>query len=467
MGWRIFQLDVKSAFLNDYLEKNVYVEQAMSFFFIKGQEEKLLKLKKTLYGLKQAPRAWNRCIDKYFQDNGFVRCQHEYALYVKKFNNSEILLVCLYVDDIIFIENNQNLFEDFNKVMSCEFEMTDIRLMSYYLGLEVKQMNNDIFVSQESYAKVLEKFKMFDCNPVNTPMEGSLKLSRFDSGEKEDPTLFKSLVGSLRYLTSTRPDIMYAVGVVCYFMESPTSTHMKTSKRILHYLKDTLDFDLFYSSSKEFKLMGICDSDFVGDVNDRKGTTSFVVVLLLGTQKSKPLLHSTCEAEYVVATSCTCQAIWLRRLLKEFNNNQEESTKIHIDNKSTQVLAKNLVFHERSTHRDTRYHFIKECIVKKEVELVHVKTQDQVANIFIKSPKFEDFRRLRARLGIQNFLIMKGYIIFIYQTSLRVAIFSWTHCDFSLGDRFSKGAHFGMLPAHYTAYIKLLNSLWTWFVSYT
>ncbi|RDX98974.1 putative mitochondrial protein, partial [Mucuna pruriens] len=184
---------------------------------------------------------------------------------------------------------------------------------------------------------------MFDCNPVNTPMEGSLKLSKFDGGEKEDPTLFKSLVGSLRYLTNTRSDIMYTVGVVCRFIESPTYTHMKATKRILRYLKGTLNFGLFYSSN-EFKLRGFCDT------------------------------------EHVAATSCTCQAIWLRRLLKEFNMNQEESTKIYIDNKSVQILVKNMVV------------------------LVHIKTQDQVTDIFIMSLKFEDFRRLRAKLGMQNFL---------------------------------------------------------------
>ncbi|RDX93243.1 hypothetical protein CR513_24525, partial [Mucuna pruriens] len=322
----------------------VYVEQPMSFA-IKGQEEKVLKLKKALYGLKQAPRAWNSHIDKYFQDNGFVRCQHEYAFYVKNFDNGDILLVCLYVDDLIFTGNNPNLFEDF---------------------------------------------------------------------KKEDRTLFKSIVGSLRYLTSTRPDIMYVVDVVFRFMEAPTSTHMKATKRILCYLKSTLDFGLFYSSSNEFKLVEFCDSDFAGDVDDRKSTTGFVFFMggcafTWNSKKQAIVTLSTCEAEYVAATSCTCQAIWLRRLLKEFNMNQEESTKIHIDNKSAQILAKNPVFHERSKHIDTRYHFIRECIVKKEVELVHVKTQDQVADIFTKPLKFEDFRRLRARLGVQNFLITKGY----------------------------------------------------------
>ena len=226
MKWRIFQLDVKSAFLNGYLEEDVYVEQPMGFV-IEGQEGKVLKLNKALYGLKQAPRAWNTHIDKYFQDNGFVRCQNEYALYVKTFNNDDVLFICLYVDDLIFIGNNPNLFEDFKESMSREFDMTDMGLMSYYLGMEVKQTENGIFVSQESYTKeVLKKFNMLDCNPVNTPMEGGLKLSKFDEGEKVDSTIFKSLVGSLRYLTNTRPDILYAVGAVCRFTEAPTSPHL-------------------------------------------------------------------------------------------------------------------------------------------------------------------------------------------------------------------------------------------------
>ncbi|RDX69180.1 hypothetical protein CR513_51742, partial [Mucuna pruriens] len=200
---------------------------------------------------------------------------------------------------------------------------------------------------------------------------------------------------------------MYAVVVICRFMEAPTSTHMKAAKRILRYLKGTLDFGLFYSSSNEFKLVGFCDNDFARD-DDRKSTTGFVFFMggcafTWSSKKQAIVTLSTCEAEYVAATSCTCQAIWLRRLLKEFNMNQEESTKIHIDNKSAQILAKNSVFHERSKHIDTRYHFIRECIVKKEVELVHVKTQDQVADIFTKPLKSQNScPRRNETLSINN-----------------------------------------------------------------
>lgn len=138
-------------------------------------------------------------------------------------------------------------------------------------------------------------------------------MSKFDEGEKVDPTIFKSLVGSLRYLTNTRPDILYAVGVVCRFVEAPTSTHLKAAKRILRYLKGTIDFGLLYSPSNNFKLVGFCDSDFAGDVDDRKSTIVFVFFMggcafTWSSKKQAVVTLSPCEAEYVDATSCTCHA---------------------------------------------------------------------------------------------------------------------------------------------------------------
>ncbi|OIT38695.1 retrovirus-related pol polyprotein from transposon tnt 1-94 [Nicotiana attenuata] len=400
-------MDVKSAFLNGVLEEEVYIDQPLGYK-VEGQENKVLKLKKALYGLKQAPRAWNSRIDKYFQANGFSKCPHEHALYVKIAKNGDILLVCLYVDDLIFTGNNPKMFEEFKEAMAREFEMTDIGLMSYYLGIQVQQRKDGIFISQGEYAKeILKKFEMDNCNPVSTPVECGVKISKHGDGENVNPTFFKSLVGSLRYLTCTRPDILYGVELVSRFMEAPTTSHLKVAKRILRYIKDTLDYGILYSSSKDSKFVGYCDSDWAGDIDDRKSTTGFVFFLgnsaFTWNSKKQPIVTlSTCEAEYVAACSCVCHAIWLRSLLEELHQPQKDATKIFVDNKSAIELAKNPVFHERSKHIDTRYHFIRDCISNKVVELEHVKSQDQIADIFTKPLKIEVFQKLRMALGVMK-----------------------------------------------------------------
>ena len=180
-----------------------------------------------------------------------------------KEQDRDLLFVCIYVDDIIFTGTSLRMFNDFKKAMEREFEMSDMGLMSYYLGMEVKQMKDGIFISQEGYAKtILKKFNMSDCKPVSTPMEVGIKLSKVEEDpENVNPTMFKSLMGSLRYLTCTRPDILFAVGLVSRFMEKPTMSHMKAAKRILRYLRGTLDCGIFYSSSQDLNLVGYCDSD--------------------------------------------------------------------------------------------------------------------------------------------------------------------------------------------------------------
>ncbi|XP_072052139.1 uncharacterized mitochondrial protein AtMg00810-like [Arachis hypogaea] len=249
--------------------------------------------------------------------------------------------------------------------MAQEFEMSDMGLMSYYLGIEVKQIEDRIFISQQAYAKeLLKKLNMLDCNPTNTPMECGVKLFKEEEGvRKVDQTLFRSLMGSLRYLTCTRADILFSVGLVSRYMENPTETHMKAAKRILCYLRGTLEYGVFYSVSDEFKLMGYCDSDYAGDIDDRKNTTIFVFFLennaISWCSKKQPIVTlSTCEAEYVVATTYACHAIWLKILLKKLHFEQVESTKIMMKNKSAIALAKNPVFHDRSKHIETKYHFI-------------------------------------------------------------------------------------------------------------
>ncbi|KAL5763908.1 hypothetical protein ACOSQ2_016502 [Xanthoceras sorbifolium] len=395
-------MDIRSVFLNGVLEEEVYIQSSPDYE-VKSEEDKVLRLRKALYRLKQALRVWNSRIDKYFQQNGFTKCPYEHALYIK-IMNGDILIVCLCMDDLIFTDNNLNLIKELKKAVAKKFEMTDIGLMAYYFGIEVKQKGEGIFISQENYAKeILKKFKMDDCKPINTPVECGVKLSKHDEGESIDPTFFKSLVRSLHYLMCTRPDIFYAVGLVSRYMENPTTTHFKAAKKILHHIKGTIDFGLFYSISNDYKLVGY--SDWGGDIDDRKSTGGFVffirnTVFTWMLNKQLIVTLSTCEAKYIAATLCVCHIIWLRNLLKELDLLQEEPTEICVNNKSAIVLAKNPIFHDRSKHSNTCYHYIRECIAKRDVQMEYVKSQDQIADIFTKPLKFEDFTRLRSLFGM-------------------------------------------------------------------
>lgn len=260
--WPILQMDVKSGFLNGKLKEEVYIEQPLGYMK-RGDEKKVLRLKKALYGLKQAPRAWNERIDAYFKRNGYEQCPYEHALYTKKAER-EMMVVALYVDDLIFTGSNLRLIKEFKEVMKKEFEITDLGLMKYFLGIEVKQSEDGIFISQEKYAlEILKKFKMEDCNPVSTPMEPGTKLSKFDGGNRVDPRRYRSLIGNLRYLTSTRPDLMLSVGIATRFMEDPSYTHWKALKRILRYIRGTSSLGLFYTRSDDYQLVGYSDSSLL------------------------------------------------------------------------------------------------------------------------------------------------------------------------------------------------------------
>jgi hypothetical protein len=266
--WKVYQMDVKSTFLNGILEEEVYVDQPPGFE-VKEKPTKVYRLKKALYGLKQAPRAWYNRIDTYLIKSGFSRSQNEPTLYTKTDQQGKILIVCLYVDDMIYTGNLE--LTSFKHAMQSEFEMTDLGIMKYFLGIEVDQSTKGIFVCQQKYATdIIKRFCMEDCNPTETPIPLGTKLSKQDEGPTVDSTLYKSLVGSLLYLTTTRPDIMYATNFVSRFMESPKDSHWKMAKRILRYVAGTLNFGLWYTQSDDNHLSGYTDSDFAGNLDDGK-----------------------------------------------------------------------------------------------------------------------------------------------------------------------------------------------------
>ncbi|CAA0816053.1 Unknown protein [Striga hermonthica] len=375
-GLEVHHMDVKSAFLNGELEEDVYVIQTPGFE-IKEEEHKMLKLHKALYGLRQAPRAWNSKLDKSLKVLGFEKCSLEHAAYTRS-QEKKNLIVGVYVDDLIITGESTQDIGKFKSQMKKLFSMSDLGLLSYYLGIEVCQTPYKITLNQSAYArKVLDKCGMKDCNSTHIPMEPRLKLNKESTHPPVDKTLYRSVVGSLRYLLHTRPDLAFSVGMVSRHMEKPMTEHMAVVKHISRYVKGTLNLGCAYEKNEGvLELVGYSDTDLAGDINDSD-------------------------------LAAACQGVWLGRLLADLLKIEVKKMVLKIDNQSAIALSRNPVYHERSKHIDTRFHYIRDCIESGMIEIQHVCTKDQSADILsadiltksLAKPKFQE---MRERIGVKT-----------------------------------------------------------------
>ncbi|CAL9022194.1 unnamed protein product [Prunus brigantina] len=374
----------------------------------KNEEIKVYKLNKALYGLKQAPRAWYDEIDSYFNRAGFKKSPSEATLYIKTDEGSGILIVSLYVDDIVYTGSCAKLLEEFKSDMMKHYEMTDLGLLYHFLGMGVVQTDKHIFLHQKKYAmKVIEKFGLKGCKSVATPLVANERLCKEDGSKMADESEYRQIIGSLLYLTATRPDIMFASSLLAKFMHNPTKKHMGTAKRVLRYVQGTLDYGIEFKKGKAAILIGYCDSDWAGSEDDRRSTLGYVFTLGSGmfswaSIKQNTVALSTAEAEYVSAAEATSQAKWLRFVLGDFGEDQVEGTPILCDNTSAIAMAKNPVFHQKSRHISRKFHFIREAIQAKEIELIYCKTEDQIADILTKALSKDRFVHLRDLLGVKS-----------------------------------------------------------------
>lgn len=284
--------------------------------------------------------------------------------------------------------------------------MSDLGLLYYFLGIEVSQMKNGIFISQKKYAEnVLTKFNMLGCKPVATPLVANNKMKKLDGAEKADATKYRSLIGSLLYLTSTRPDIMFCASMLSRYMEEPSQIHYGAAKRVLRYVQGTVDYGIFYSIAEKSSLIGYTNSDWAGCQDDMKSTSAYVFSLVSGicswaSKKQIVVAQSSAEAEYVAAAKATSQVVWLRRILEDIGEKQDKATTLYCDNKSAISIGKNSVSHDRTKHIAIKYHFVKEAIEKGEVQLVYCRTEEQLADLLTKALPKEKFCYLRELIGV-------------------------------------------------------------------
>jgi hypothetical protein len=316
--WEVHQMDVKSAFLHGNLKEEIYMEQPPGY--VQNDSSLVFHLKKSLYGLKQAPRAWYAKMDSFIIATGFSRCHSDPNVYTKKVGSHLIILV-LYVDDLILTGSDSKLLNHVKTSLKKKFEMTDLGFLHYFLGLQVLQTNEGIFLSQSKYAcDLLRRFHMDDCKPSPSPFQSGVKIYATCTSPEVDATLYRQLVGSLLYFTHTRPNLSFVVGLVARYMQTPCESHWKVDKRILRYVRGTVQFGIHYSSGGTPLLVGFTDSDWVGNTDDRKSTAGYVFSLGSGPvtwacKKQQAIALSSAEAEYRAAVNASQEALWLREIL--------------------------------------------------------------------------------------------------------------------------------------------------------
>ncbi|KAD3337079.1 hypothetical protein E3N88_32599 [Mikania micrantha] len=365
---KVFQMDVKSAFLYGKIKEEVYVCQPPGFED-NIHPDWVYKLDKALYGLKQAPRAWYDTLSTFLLQNNFTRGSIDKTLFIKKVGQHK-LLVQIYVDDIIFASSDPKLCAEFTELMTKNFEMSAMGELQFFLGLQIKQSPDGIFIHQSKYTKeLLKKFDLQNCKPCSNPMSSTTQLDADVKGKSVDETLYRCMIGSLMYLTASRPDIMFATCVCARFQAAPKESHLIAVKRIFRYLQGTQSLGIWYSTGHSCKLVAFSDSDYAGCKLTRKSTSGgcqFLGNCLVSWQSKKQtsVATSTAEAEYIAAASCTSQILWLQTQLLDYGI-KESKTLLLMDSASALCIVKNPVQHSRTKHIEIRHHFIRDCFEKE------------------------------------------------------------------------------------------------------
>jgi hypothetical protein len=389
----INQFDVNTAYLNSDLKEVIYMKLPPGYehLFVDDEGNELVcYLLKSLYGLKQSAFEWYDTIDTILEKEGYLRIESDHSVYVHKTKDS---ILAIYVDDVIAI-GTENIAE-IKSVLDDKFGIKDLGIATYILGIEVDYGDNGkVTLRQTKYAKdILERFKMQDCKTAPTPMEYDSTIEY----EKEELTSepYRELVGSLQYLVQgTRPDLAYSVGVLSRKLQSPSRKDWERGKRILRYIKGTLQYGVHYSAEKPQTPLAIySDADYAGNVETRISTTGYISIMAGGpitwkSQLQKTVAKSTMEAEYMALSDSVSETIWLRRILSELKPDMHRNdipTTVYCDNQSAIRFAKHPVQHQRSKHIDVRYHFARQYQKDGAVEVKYLPTTEMVADPLTKA----------------------------------------------------------------------------------
>ena len=402
----LHQMDVETAFLNGLLSDEIYMQQPEGF--IKpGQEHLVCKLKHSLYGLKQSPRCWNEVLHKQLLNMQFVQSAHDSCIYIGKVNG-DLVFLAVYVDDLIIASQKLSVIKKTKTLFAQKFAVKDMGQLHYFLGVRVEQTDSTVWLSQEKYCNnILERYEMSDCYAVATPMETTARPTKaHDHSKMCDQRQYQSAIGSLLYLAgATRPDISYAVHKLAQYCSSPTTEHWNLVKRVLRYVKGTVGLGLLYQRQDNSLLEVYSDSDYAGDMSDRKSTSGYALVkngavVSWKSKKQSIVAQSTAEAEYVALYFSAQETFWMRQLLLDLKEKLSEPTVIHEDNQAAIRIVNNPVDHPKTKHIATKFHFIRQQVQDGTVKIVYCPTDLMLADILTKPLARDRFTRLRSCLGL-------------------------------------------------------------------
>ena len=401
----VHQMDVKTAYLNAPIDCEVFLKPPEGFPEKDSKGEPLVwRLHKSLYGLKQSGRNWNFVLSDFLKSIGFKQSEVDACLFTKF--DSEISYIVIWVDDIVIATNSEIQLNAIKKSLMQRFKMTDLGPLSWFLGIEFHVTSGGISMCQSRYIEgVLKRFGMESCNPRSTPCES--KLDKYDcsvNNTAEEVKTFRQIVGSLIYaMTCTRPDLAFVVTKLSQSLEKPSEADWITVKHVMRYLKGTIDQKLMYNKSDEgVEISGFSDSDWASS-HDRRSTTGFCfsmnrrsAVVSWKSKKQQTVALSSCEAEYMALTAATQEAMFLSMLAKEFGHNNDKPISIFGDNQGSLHLVKNPVINQRSKHIDIKFHFIREKYTNGFINVTHVPSGENLADIMTKPPtrlKLIDFQK--------------------------------------------------------------------------
>ncbi|KAJ4776116.1 hypothetical protein LUZ62_060373 [Rhynchospora pubera] len=404
--WPIRQLDVNNAFLHGDLTERVYMDQPPGFID-NSKPNHVCLLSKSLYGLKQSPRAWFNKLRSTLLDFHFHESQYDPSLFISHANN-HITIILVYVDDILITGSSISFISKFIDLLHTRFSLKDLGSIHFFLGIELSSFSNGLHLSQSKYIlDILSRANMANAKPAPTPMATTPPLFQNDSSLFDDPSQYRSVVGALQYATLTRPDISYAVNRVSQFMHKPTINHWAATKRILRYLCGTLGFGLTFHSNSPPQINAYCDADWAGCPDDRRSTTGFAIYLgnnlVSWSAKKQPTVsRSSTEAEYRSLAVTCAEILWLQYLLREMHMPVHDSPVLWCDNIGATFLASNPIFHARTKHIEIDYHFVRERVANKELQVKFLSSQDQIADVLTKPLLSARFMNLRSKLQVSG-----------------------------------------------------------------